>query len=193
MRMFKDKAIKAIRQCETELRGLLAAAADAGDYEIVLKLTLWAQQLAALTVSTDGSTSLRKPTIVAPDSSVKRVVKGKDYPRFGRRGESLVKVGWSKREKKEYEHKAPKRVVDLLASALVRTGANRRIFQASDILRLADPDDGNEIPAYQVYLALAWLRSLGLVDQHGRKGYSITKPKELVATADGAWHSLGTV
>lgn len=194
MRMFKDKAIKSIRQCETELRSLLAAAADAGEYEVVLKLTSWAQQLAALAASSvDGSSSARKPASVTPSSSAKRAAKGKDYPHFGRRGESLLKVGWSKREKKEYEHKAPKRAVDLLVSALVRIGTNGRIFQANDILPLADPDEGNEIPAYQVYLTLAWLRSLGLVDQHGRQGYSITKPKELVATVEGAWHSLGTM
>jgi len=191
--MYIDKAIKLIRQCETELRSLLAAAADAGDYEKVLKLTSWAQQLAALVASADGSTMLRKPAITTPVSSAKRAAKGKDYPRFGRRGESLVKVGWSKREKNEYEHKAPKRAVDLLVSALVRTGINGRIFQANDILPLADPDEGTEIPVYQVYLSLAWLRGLGLVDQHGRQGYSVTKPKELMATVEGAWHSLGTI
>lgn len=188
--MFKNKAVKSIRGCETELRSLLAAAADAGDYEVVLQLTSWAQQLAALASSAEAGASPQKTAIVTPYSSAKRAAKGKDYPRFGRRGESLVKIGWSKREKTEYEHKAPKRAVDLLVNALVRTGTNGRIFQANDILPLADPDEGSEIPAYQVYLTLAWLRSLGLVDQHGRQGYSITKSKELVANVDGAWHSL---
>ena len=188
--MFKNKAVKSIRQCETELRSLLAAAADAGDYEVVIQLTSWAQQLAALAASAEAGASPQKTANIAPRPLAKRPIKGKDYPRFGRRGESLVKIGWSKREKAEYEHKAPKRAIDLLVSALVRTGTNGRIFQANDVLPLADPDEGSEVPAYQVYLTLAWLRSLGLVDQHGRQGYSITKSKELVVSVDRAWHSL---
>ena len=191
--MFQNKAVEIFRRCESELRRLLAAAADTGDYDSVLKLTSWAKQLASLTASASGNTIAQKASITIGTTNSKRSPKRMEYPRFGRRGDSLVKVGWSKREKKEYEHKALKRAVDVLISTLIRAGANGRIFKADDILPLADTDDGTEIPAYQVYLILAWLRNLGLIDQHGRQGYSITKPKELSGVVESAWQALSEI
>ena len=191
--MFQNNAIEVLRHCESELRRLLTAAANVGDYDSVLKLTSWARQLASLAASASDNTIAQKGSITVGTTSSTRPVKRMEYPRFGRRGGSLVKVGWSKREKKEYEHKALKRAVDVLISTLIRAGANGRIFKADDILPLADTDDGTEIPAYQVYLILAWLRNLGLIDQHGRQGYSITKPKELSGVVESAWQALSEI
>lgn len=191
--MFQNKAVEILRRCESELRHLLAAAAGAGDYDSVLKLTSWAKQLAFLAASASGNTIAQKTGITIGTTSSKRSPKRMEYPRFGRRGDSLVKVGWSKSEKKEYEHKALKRAVDVLISTLIRAGANGRIFKADDILPLADTGDDTEIPAYQVYLILAWLRNLGLIDQHGRQGYSIAKPKELSGVVESAWQALSEI
>lgn len=189
--MIIDRAIKRIAQCESEFRKLLAEAADAGDYDSVLKLTSWAKQLAALTAAPQRDLLLNKSEI--SQAQLKRTTKRNEYPRFGRRGDALVKVGWSKREKKEYEHKAQRRVVDLLIRTLVPTGESGRIFQSTDILPLTDPNDETEVPSYQVYLMLAWLRSIALLDQHGRQGYSVPNVRELPTAVESAWQSLKEV
>ena len=116
--------------------------------------------------------------------------KSRDYPKFFREGDSLVKVGWSKREKGEYEHKSPKAVLSILAAALAKAGERKRRFTMDDILPLKNPADGSELPDYQVYVCLAWLRHAGLVTQHGRKGYSIPKGGDLVPGVEKQWQKV---
>lgn len=183
------KATKVIERCERELRGLVAEAADAGDYDGVFKLTACAKQLAELAASVDGTPPARGAA-PRPSTPAKQAKKSSQYPRFGRRGDSLIKIGWSKREKKEYQHKAPRRAVEVLVNAVAKAGTNGNIFQSNDILPLTDPGDGSEIPAYQAYLSLAWLRDMMLVDQHGRQGYSVARPQELSGAVEAAWQSL---
>jgi hypothetical protein len=99
--------------------------------------------------------------------------RGRDYPKFFRDGESLVKLGWSKSEKAPYEHRAPRRVLSLLVNSLKEVGQQGKRFTTEDVLPLMDPADRVEIPSYQAYLCLAWLRAEQLIVQHGRRGYSL--------------------
>jgi len=112
------------------------------------------------------------------------------YPQFLREGEQLIKIGWSKKEKKQYEHKAPKPVLDLLTVSLLNAGQEGRRFTTEDILPLQEGGDGGEVPSYQAYLCLAWIKSEGLIEQHGRQGYSLTKPEALSASIQETWGRL---
>jgi hypothetical protein len=96
------------------------------------------------------------------------------YPRFVRESDALVKIGWSKRENSEYEHKAPHSVLLVLSRALQRLAAHRKRVTMDDLLPLQDSANGSEVPSYQAYLCLAWLRTLRLIKQHGRQGYSLS-------------------
>ena len=102
----------------------------------------------------------------------------------------MVKIGWSKREKAPYEHKAPKRALELLLDALLRLGQQGQRFTTDEILPLQDPEDGTELPSYQVYLCLAWMRFVQLVDQHGRQGYSLLLPEQLKSLGEDRWNKL---
>ncbi|WP_242101570.1 hypothetical protein [Lysobacter sp. M2-1] len=113
-----------------------------------------------------------------------------NYPRFERHGDNLVKVGWSKREKAEYEHKAPLRAVVMVADAVRKKGVDGRIFQISALLPYTGPDGETTVPDYQVYLIVAWWRAIGLLEQHGRKGYSIPKPKDFATNVEHACNDL---
>jgi len=113
-----------------------------------------------------------------------------EYPKFLRDGENLVKIGWSKKDREPYEHKAPKRVLDLLLISLLEAGRNGNRFTMEDILPLNDAEEGGEIPSYQAYLCLAWLRSEKEVEQHGRQGYSLPDPKALGASVAKSWDNL---
>jgi len=112
------------------------------------------------------------------------------YPRFVREGDNLVKIGWSKSQKAEYEHKSPKRVLAVLCDSL--TGANGKRIMMDKVLPLKDPVTGSAFPDYQSYVCLAWLRSAGLVIQHGRQGYSLPKGIEFEKSVEALWANLPT-
>jgi hypothetical protein len=112
------------------------------------------------------------------------------YPQFVREGDSLVKIGWSKSEGKTYEHKAPRGVLRALVQALVRAGSGGERFTVEELLPLKDSAGGSDIPDYQTYLTLAWLRTVGLVTQHGRQGYSLPPDSNLERESDRQWAEL---
>jgi hypothetical protein len=112
------------------------------------------------------------------------------YPKFFRQGDQLVKIGWSRTTKGEYEHKASRRVVDALTAAIAMRSRNGKLFRVEGLLPLKDLQDQREIPSYQAYVALAWLKLGGMVKQHGRRGYSIRKSTRLSEAAVALWQQL---
>jgi len=112
------------------------------------------------------------------------------YPRFVREGDNLVKIGWSKSQRAEYEHKSPKRLLAVLCGSL--TSANGKRITMDKLLPLKDPVTGSAVPDYQSYVCLAWLKSSGLVTQHGRQGYSVPKGIELEESVEALWSGLAS-
>jgi len=104
--------------------------------------------------------------------------------------DQLVKIGWSKKAKKEYQHKAPRYVVDLLVKRLLQMTTPDKVFTTEELFPLRNETDDMEIPSYQAYLALAWLRSFGAVRQHGRQGYSMVPTQGVISIVDRAWAGL---
>lgn len=112
------------------------------------------------------------------------------YPRFFRDSDQLVKIGYSKSERRTYEHRSPRDVLLRMATILDELGTNGRHFSTDEFLpprekRLAG------IPSYQLYLCLAFLLRLGMICRHGRAGYT-TAPDcyPLKSHADRAWSEL---
>ncbi len=120
-------------------------------------------------------------------SSSKRLAR--KYPRFERDDDKLVKVGWSKKNRATYEHRAPIRsVYDFVRqlSNVVDTGS---LFRIENLMPVIEADTGDEIPAYQVYLALAWLRDIHVVKKKGRDGYVLDSPSPLEAV-ESNWNQM---
>lgn len=184
--MITAKAVKILAKCEADLRALVAAAADSGDYDAVLRITSWAKQLSAMSAGGTNTVAEKRTGTVSGKKPSARPA----YPRFARRGDQLVKFGWSKRDKSEYEHKAPLQAALALACAAADMGKDGRIFQVNALLPVRHPTDGSEIPDYQVYLVIAWWRSASLLDQHGRQGYSIPNTGQLPQAVESAWSKL---
>jgi len=198
--------MEVLRHAEGALRTLVAEAAANGDYASVVRLASWAQTVAGLVKTAAGGSDQGAsagqpedlPIKAARESSTgqsaRKVASRRDsrkaYPRFFRQGDKLVKVGWSKREKKEYQHRAPLTVLTALACALAKIGADGRVFSTDRILPLKDSADNTEIPTYQLYVCLALLKQVGLIDQHGRQGYSIPEVKEFAQAVESAWRQL---
>lgn len=193
-----DRASTALQRCEHELRDLGALALKEGNYDAARRIAELAESLAdscvrvgmpePSTINPQPLKSASSAAAAVKESSTskagkKAVVRRKrtttgNYPQFRRRGEKLVKVGWSKKNRQEYEHNAPWPVVHAFAVHLRTHIRSGRIFNVESLLPVPDPDGHGELPTYQIYLALAWLRSVGLVEKRSRDGY-VANRKEL--------------
>lgn len=198
-----------LESCEKSLRKLVTEAASDGDYVNVLRTTDLAKAIAAL--AAEGRASVTEPQAHPAHPASQRANGGKpetwrnpptssgrtskqlrdDYPRFFRRGDELVKVGWSKKDRKEYNHRAPRQAVDVVTGAVRQAGTKGKLFNGDALLPLKDPSSGAALPNYQVYVALAWLRDLGVVEQRGRRaGYTLALSKQIDSTVTTAWPEL---
>jgi hypothetical protein len=184
-----SKAAEVLNQCEKSLRDLLGKAAESGDYASVVKIASWAKAVSDLTGGPKNGAPAKTEAARKPAAAAEKKG-GNNYPRFFRQGDALVKIAWSKRQKGEYQHKAPFAVLMALADAVANAGQDGRIFSTDDFLPITA--DGGEVPSYQSYLGLALLRQVGLVDQHGRQGYSIPRLPEFKDAIAAVWKKLPT-
>ncbi len=204
----KKRANRILLEAEAELRQLIAEAAKLGDYSAVEAITGWASSLNSMldrlsntrssadlhpvskNDETDQPASQAKANRKATKVSSRRKGKLRGYPKFARSRDTLVKIGWSKAQKSEYKHKSPRAVLSALTNSLHELFGNNSIVAMDSVLPLT-AEDGTETADYQVYLCLAWLRSIGAVEQRGRKGYTRNglegNLSEVVSTA---WDSL---
>ena len=186
-----NKGKLVLEKAEVELRRLAGEAVEAGSYEDVQQLAEWAKLLAELHGGSPAKAPSGGATPAAPKTTRPRRKKatGK-YPHFAREGEVLVKTGWSKKKKTEYEHRAPRSVIASLVAAMKKAGAGRRPVVMERVLPLVDPDKG-EIPNYQVYVGLSVLKHIGTVEPHGRQGYTLVLDgRTPEAAANELWDSL---
>jgi len=181
--------VQALKHCEKQLRQELSNAAQAGDYAAILVMSQWAQIVAGLAAEAadvgSGDLPVADSTArPAPTAVVRRLVRSNKatYPRFMRTHDVLVKVGWSKKSKAEYEHKAPLALARELANAAAQLGADGKVFSIEELASTWAGEESS--PSYQHYVIVAWWRSAGLIDQHGRQGYSVPKPASFIADAE---------
>ena len=113
------------------------------------------------------------------------------YPKFFLEGSALLKLGWSRKGKAEYEHRAPREAVLAVAERVVEVASARSRFTVEDVgdVRVAQGEE--PISGCQVYLCIAWFRRTGSVVQHGRRGYSLPiAPARLPAKVRSTWGEL---
>lgn len=203
-----EKANKILATAEASVRTLVGEAANAGDYDEILSLTNIAKALANIPNST---VVLRQadPRIDQPRPNGKSIPtrsgshlngkekrkstskpKSKSYPRFLQSNGDLVKVGWSKSDAKEYQHKAPRQVLGAVTEAIkVQRTNDGELRPPQEFLPLTTPS-GETIPDYQSYLCIAWLRDIGIVQRHGRHGYRVPDPTSIENRIEQAWKEL---
>jgi hypothetical protein len=200
-----DRAVEVLLNAERQLVLLANEASESRDYDGATALLEAARRVKM--VGDNGITASRLPSqppavlanisepdlgATQPSQRPARRPRKTEYPKFLRDGDSLIKIGWSKAEKAEYEHKSPKKVVVAVGNALTTAGSKGRRFSMDKVLPLTDPEDTSELPTYQCYLSLAWMRHEGLVVQHGRQGYSLPKNGDLTSAIERIWAQLPT-
>ncbi len=194
-------AVEVLREAEQRFQGLMAEASSGGKYHEVMRLARAARDLRqlmgqVLSGDSDGQwgTLPQKPK-AAPRARRKKALlrkrgRAREYPKFFRSGDQLLKTGWSKRKKKEYKHSAPRRLALPLARTIVEAGGSNGMVATDVFFPLHDPDDDSEVPSYQAYVVLAWLVETGVVMKHGRQGYTVPSGDSLSHQLEKRWDAL---
>lgn len=187
---------RALEQAEVEIRNVGADAFRAGDDKLVGQAQEIVGALKALRSNLNGrvvaSSDAPSPKVKQSRGRLKKrrstKVAKSEYPKYQVRNGSLVRIGWSKKQKTEYEHKAPKETFDVTISAmaeLAKTGKDpipaERIIDRVNTLAAGTP-------SYQVYVVIGLLREQGCVEQVGRDGYVI--PADLPHQGSQLWERL---
>lgn len=180
---YRDESCRVLETAEAELRSIAANALADRSYADVARLASLADALRDLSQRAHKDAgvpqSARPSGVPAPSRPVNRpstprsktrTRSPRGYPRFERDGDKLVKTGWSKKAREEYEHRAPRKAVEAFAEYLSSSVQAGQRFFIENVLPIRQ-SSGEEVPSYQVYLALAWLREHGAVKKMGREGY----------------------
>ena len=186
-------AVDILSDAEASLRGLMERALAEQQYREVATIATIADSIASLIASSSGPGGVGDTEGAisgSVDGSSPEEARSHDgqgsadvpprrprdgrvgYPRFEREANKLIKIGWSKKDRRAYEHRAPREAVLLFSGVLAKKSRNGRVFTMDELLPLRD-EQGHDIPSYQAYLALAWLRSLGMVKRRGKEGYIV--------------------
>jgi hypothetical protein len=196
------RAMKTLQDTETVLQSLLSEAATSGDYGSAVQIAYCARTVHELI---DPAPSKRKNATRSQPWLPKKLVKTREaasrsrslargkrdgYPRFFRQGNDLIRIALSKREKKEYRHKVSYAVLNALAAAMASKGAEGRVFSTDEFLPIQDSADGSDVPSYQAYVGISLFKQTGLIDQHGRQGYSIPRIAIFRDAVEAVWKNL---
>ncbi len=189
---YRDQVHKILEEAEESLRALVTSAAAKGEYDAIVELARTARAIEALRVPGPEVSSETVTAKLAANGALSKPslqAGRKTYPQFFRADEFLVKVGWSKRHRAEYEHRAPRPVLVALVSALEKRGKHTTRFSSDDIFPLRDSRD-DDIPGYQGYVCLAWLAFIGAVERQGRQGYRIVAKRPLRDLVEEQWTAV---
>ncbi len=183
-----------LKEAENNLREMISKAAKDGDYRTVDMARGAAVEIKDLAARIENpslktSNKLHKET----NRRTKKAVRSskKKYPKFKVQNDSLIKIGWSKKQKREYTHKAPKDVFEKTVNtmnALSNSGTGP--FMAEQIIEKVNSHQQEIIPSYQIYIVIGFLKKSGCIKQFGREGYNIKT--NIKRKADFEWNDTIT-
>lgn len=184
----------ALADAEGRLREAAAKAAANGEYDALSVITRWAMALKSMAAEMSIDSSASQPAVAAGagKAAVGNSLQPKPsarMPIFTRDGDTLVKTAWSRKSKNEYKHRAPADVITTVASCLSEWRPSRRLLTGEQLLDAYAEKKGTVV-SYQIYVALGWMAQIGLVNRHGRSGYSVPKPSTIVSDVQEAWDAL---
>lgn len=183
-----------LKRAEEEVREAIAEAARAGDYRTVDMGRSVAVGVKELSEKVSGKRqSSEKSTLEGAETEgrkrhrkIGRRNKPEGLPRIEIRNGSLYRIGWSRKQKEEYEHKVPRTAFNVIVSTmstLAKEGSGP--FMAEAVINKINATTEDSTPAYQVYVVLAALREWNLISQDGREGYNI--PPDVAEKAQNMW------
>ena len=188
------KAAQVISEAEDGMRTLIGEAAVKGDYEAVRMLSAVAENLAGIGRRVGGATDSADLKISPPSQVRRRAAKPRNrkrqsmkagYPRFKVYGNTLLRIGWSRKSQSEYEHRVPQNSFEVIIEALTRLSEETKgLIVAQDLIEECG------LPGYQVYAVLGLLSEALILERRSREGYSVLSPN-ISGGAEGAWLKAG--
>ncbi len=109
------------------------------------------------------------------------------YPKYSRRGDSLVRTLWSNTKNVEQTNAVPYATVKQIAATIVSDGSP--MFRKSILAELTTPD-GKRLPVHQVYLVLDWLLTSKAIRKKGRGDYIPNYAKLTADALRGSFNAL---
>ena len=194
------KKIKDIlNQAEMGLQEVIAIAAKDGDYKVIDLARRYAVQLHEMQMNFNNTSpspanipgqkeDTPRANVSPKNYSKNKKKRGKksQYPKFEIEHNNLVRIGWSKKGKKEYSHKASKNIYNLTVTAMEKLAkASAGPFMAEDIIAKLNETADQAIPAYQIYVVIGYLKDKECIQQIGREGYSI--PTGIKEQSNSMW------
>lgn len=190
------EANQLVQDCELRIRAMMESALAERRYDEIAKLASLASGLAGLVDGGPNSSQTTPPlgtafveTAAVADSVLSdgdvanarssaglRRRQANEYPRFERHADRLIKLGWSKKDRSIYEHRVPFAAIRPIIEKLVSSFGKGGFLRMEAVLPIV-LEDRTEVPSYQAYLVLAWLRELGVVQRHGNDGYKLLRKR----------------
>jgi hypothetical protein len=188
----KSEGMRIIEECEARLRALMESAISQRRYGDISFLAEMASRISTLTGHAEAtpiggtpppqlfnSTTTTVPVAVGEGLDNRIPKKAQDrlsskYPKFERTDDRLIKVGWSKKDRAIYEHRASIAAVMAITRQFEASMGKDGYLRMDDTLP-ASLSDGTEVPSYQAYLVLAWLRYMGAIEKQGNDGYKLVR------------------
>ena len=194
---FMKQALDVLRDAEVKLCGLIPKALAGHRDEDADRLMELARLLADARCSRAKSGSADADTSRGPQPERKRHAKARKkrkaspYPKFFREGNALLKLGWSRKSRSEYEHRASREAVLAVAERVAEVASTETRFPVEDLSDVRIAHGEEPISGCQIYLCVAWFRKTGLIVQHGRRGYTLPiTPAKFPARVESAWDEL---
>ena len=195
------EARRIIAEAEAGIRQLIEQAMREQRYADVAEVARLADALARVCATQIEDREQRKPQLISTGSrgdvtrrAARRGVapprRKPAFPRFERDSDTLVKVGWSKKNRAAYQHRAPKETVLAFLRHAVASVKPDKVFSVEDLMPVPDFGQGGEVPAYRVYLALAWLRHVHVIKKMGRNGYVLNRNAASSSEIEKHWEDL---
>jgi hypothetical protein len=181
-----------VRAAEKKLLSAIAVAANSGNLEWIDRLRSAIRELratSAVHVESSDYPRTGRPRVAGESRETGPAGTSLRYPRFLARRGTLYRVAWSRKTKSEYEHKVPKDNVTAIVQAMAAAAdAGVEPVTVDAILARVNRMNAVQVPQYQVYLVIGWLRYAKHIEQVGRDGYRI--PRDIVRIAEENWREL---
>ena len=192
----KKAVVSILDSTEEQLREVIAEAATQGDYAIVdlgrATAVAISNLRAKLTVTHAHKEEEQSGRLESQQGSNRRAGAARPgYPKFRIQGDTLVRVGWSKTEGKEYTHKISRSAFGLTLRSMARLAETTAPpIPAQAIIDQIANSQAEGVPDYQVYVVIALLREKGLISKLGRKGYHVGR--DVVPKGASLWEDIRT-
>lgn len=197
-KLISEQVFSALRSCEAGLLEALVAGAKEGDYEAIDLARVAAEEIhalqARLTAQLPEEAPPKNDSRKAPGSrgnnTRKRTKSRRNYPRFEVEDSTLIRIGWSKKRKAEYTQRIPRDSFESIVGGFADTAAAAEGPVSSDVILGRIEEAVGDVPTYQTYGVLKFLRDHEVIRQASRGEYAI--PRDVATRARATWKDVAS-